>query len=479
MSIWAAITVLLAADAVGDGHRPAPAPLQLADLQVTIGKSIVVDYPTDVARISTSDPTVADAVPATLREFLVHGKGHGSATIVVWAKNGQRTLYNVVVEHNTEPIRQLLKDTFPQEQIDVKSARDEVTLVGRVSSKEVADRAVAVATPLAKTVVNSLQIAAPPVSKQIVLRVKFAELNRSVGKSFAVNLVPLGALNTYGRITTGQFSPPALAFDEGGPKVTISDALNIFMFRPDLELMAFVRVLQQQGVLQILAEPNLVTTPGKEASFLAGGEFPVPVIQGGANVGAVTIMFREFGVRLTFNPQITEHGTIKMYVKPEVSTIDVANAVTVSGFTIPALSTRRVETNIELAEGQSFVIGGLIDDRVTANMARIPGLGDIPILGQIFRSKAENKTKTELIVLVSPEIANPIPAGSPLPDLGFPKTFLPAAVPAGPTRGDASTSKKKPVRAGASKTGWPEKDRLQVSAKDSGVSAAAIATGGR
>jgi pilus assembly protein CpaC len=210
-----------------------------------------------------------------------------------------------------------------------------VTLNGRVSSKEVADRAIAVATPLAKTLVNSMQIAAPPVPKQIILRVKFAELNRNVGKSFAVNLVPLGALNTYGRITTGQFSPPQLAFDNDGPKVSISDALNIFAFRPDLELMAFVRAMQNEGLLQILAEPNLVTIPGKEASFLAGGEFPVPVVQGGANVGAVTIMFREFGVRLTFNPQITANGTIRMYVKPEVSTIDVANSVTISGFTIP------------------------------------------------------------------------------------------------------------------------------------------------
>lgn len=470
MMAWSAIVLVLAAEAAGDGHRPAPAPLQVADLKVTVGKSTIVDYPADVARISTSDPAVADAVPATLREFLVHGKSHGSATIIVWARNGQRTLYNVTVEHNIDPIRQLLRDTFPQEKIEVQSARDEVTLTGRVSSKEVADRAIAVATPLAKTVVNSMQIAAPPVSKQIILRVKFAELNRSVGKSFAVNLVPLGALNTYGRITTGQFSAPQLTIDNDGPKVSISDALNIFAFRPDLELMAFVRALQNEGLLQILAEPNLVTIPGKEASFLAGGEFPVPVVQGGANVGAVTIMFREFGVRLTFNPQLTENGTIRMYVKPEVSTIDVANSVTISGFTIPALSTRRVETNIELAQGQSFVIGGLIDDRVTENLAKIPALGDIPILGQIFRSRATSKTKTELIVLVSPEVANPIDPGAPLPDLPFPKPFLPAAMSKEPAKGKSGKAMAAPPK-------WPDKDRLRISAEDSGLSAAASNSG--
>ena len=139
--------------------------------------------------------------------------------------------------------------------------------------------------------------------------------------------------------------------------------------------------MQIEGVLQILAEPNLVTTNGKEASFLVGGEFPVPVLQGGGNAGAVTIQFREFGIRLTFNPVVTENGTIKMYVKPEVSTIDLANAVTVSGFLIPALATRRMETNVELGPGQSFVIGGLIDDRVQDSMSKIPGLASIPLLG--------------------------------------------------------------------------------------------------
>jgi pilus assembly protein CpaC len=153
----------------------------------------------------------------------------------------------------------------------------------------------------------------------------------------------------------------------------LTDALNIFAFRPDLNLGAVVRALQQQGLLQILAEPNLVTSNGKEASFLVGGEFPIPVLQGGANAGAITIQFREFGIRLTFNPQMTEHGTLKMSVKPEVSTIDLANSVTVSGFTIPALATRRIESTIELGPGQSFVIGGLIDDRANETMARIPG----------------------------------------------------------------------------------------------------------
>jgi pilus assembly protein CpaC len=421
MTLFAA-AALLCAEVTG-AAAPASNRLAATDLKLTLGRSLVIDYPVDIARISTSDPAVADAVPATSREFLVHGKGYGVATIVVWSKSGLRSLYNVAVEPDVEPIRRLLRETFPSENIQVQAARDEVTLTGSVSSKEVFDRAALIAAPLAKAVVNNLQLAPPPAAPQIVLKVRFAELNRNVGTSFAVNLVGLG--NTIGRTTTGQFSAPNMQVDGGAPRVSISDALNIFAFRPDLDLMVFIRALQNEGVLQILAEPNLVTTPGKEASFVVGGEFPVPIVQGGANVGAVTIQFREFGVRLTFNPEITVRDTIKLYVRPEVSTLDFANAITLSGFTIPALATRRVETNIELARGQSFVIGGLIDDRVTENLSRIPGLANIPVLGTIFKSRAENRSKTELIVLVTPEIAAPIEAGQPAPSPNFPKAFLP------------------------------------------------------
>lgn len=386
---------------------PASTPLaaqsmNVVDLSMTIGKSLVIDYPVDIGRISTSNPEVVDAVPATAKEFLLHGKGHGSATVVVWAKTGARTMYNITVEHNLEPIRKLISETFPSEDIRVQSGRDSVSLVGKVSSKEVSDRAVAIATPLARTVVNNLQIAAQPIEQQIILHVKFAELNRSAGMQFGVNLFSTGAGNTFARTTTGQFSAPT-APTPGGT-FSLTDALNIFAFRPDLNLGAVIRALQNQDILQILAEPNLTTLNGKEASFLAGGEFPVPVLQGGANAGAVTIQFREYGIRLNFNPTITPNGTIRMYVKPEVSTIDLANGVSLSGFTIPALATRRMETNVELREGQSFVIAGLIDDRVTEQMSKLPGLASIPILGQIFKSRNDRKTKTELIVMVTPEI---------------------------------------------------------------------------
>ncbi len=398
----------------------------IEDLRVTVNKSLVIDYPADISRISTSNPEVVDAVPATSREFLLHGKGHGSATVVVWAKTGLRTMYNVTVEHNLDPIRRLLKDTFPNENIGLVAGRDSITLIGTVSSKEVADRALAIATPLAKTVVSNLALTTAPVAKQIILKVRFAELDRTVAQQFGVNFLSTGAGGNLGTVGTQQFGGARL--DNDG-KFTIGDALNIFAFRRDLNLGALVKALQAQGVLQILAEPNLVTTNGKEASFLVGGEFPVPVLQGGGNAGAVTIQFREFGIRLLFKPELTENNTIKLYVKPEVSTIDLANAVTFSGFTIPALATRRMETNIELGAGQSFVIAGLIDDRVTENFNKIPGLANIPILGTLFRSRSQNRSKSELVIIVTPEVVTPMNASDAKPEPAWLKEFLPQKTP--------------------------------------------------
>lgn len=389
------------------------------EIRLTVGKSIVIDYPTDISRISTSNPDIVDASPVTAREILIHGKSFGTVTLVVWSKSGQRNFYNITVEQNLEPLRKLLKETFPKEDIHVQSSRESLSLTGRISSKDVAERASALATPFAKTIVNNLQVIAGGAEKQILLRVKFAELDRTASTQFGVNLVSTGAANTVGGISTGQFPAPSLSTITGqaGSKTpetnsfTISQALNVFAFRNDLNLGAFIKALQSHNLLQILAEPNLVTTNGKEATFLVGGEFPIPVLQGGANSGAVTIQFREFGVRLSFNPTITPSNTISMHVKPEVSSLDLANGVSFNGFTIPALSTRRMETNIELGEGQSFVIGGLIDRRVTETVSKIPGLSNIPILGNLFKTKETDRNNTELIVLVTPEITLPLQPG--------------------------------------------------------------------
>jgi len=450
---WLPVLALALAAAVGAEDVRSQGPVE--QLKLNVGRSVVLDRQADVARISISNPEIVDAVAITTREILINAKSAGAATLVIWPKNGGRTMYAVTVERDLEPIRRLLKETFPGEAIDIRADRDSLVLVGSASNPGVAERAMALVAPLVKTVVNNLQVVPPGADKQIILRVKIAEIDRNVAKSFGINLLSTGAGNTPGRITTGQFpsgTPSVLTAQIPGSlggtttSFSLSDVLNIFAFRPDLNLGVLIKDLQAQGVLQILAEPNLVTTNGKEASFLVGGEFPVPVVQGGQNAGAITIVFREFGIRLTFLPQVTAHNTIKMHVKPEVSTIDLSNGVVFSGFTIPALATRRIETDIELGEGQSFVIAGLMDDRVTENLSQVPGLAHIPILGALFKSRSETKSKTELVVMVTPESIYPLLPADPKPMPTMLRDFLPnvaprASAPAKARRGENPAEK--------------------------------------
>jgi len=244
-----------------------------------------------------------------------------------------------------------------------------------------------------------------------------------------------GALNTPGVLTTGQFAPPGggstgISNAIGAPlsgfstSFQLTDFLNIFVFRPDLNLGLTIRALQQRNLLQILAEPNLLAQSGKEASFLAGGEFPVPIVQGGTGIQTVTVQFKEFGIRLKFTAVPQLDGTITLKVTPEVSTLDYANAVTLSGFVIPALTTRRADTEVELRDGQSFAIAGLIDNRLTEIMSKVPWLGDVPFLGKLFQSKGFRQNNTELLVTVTPQLVRPLEPGQMPPLPGFPASFL-------------------------------------------------------
>jgi len=425
--VMVALPVLVATALAGT-----PSNVDQQALEVVASKSLLLDFPADIERIATSNPDVVDLVVVSSREVLLNAKSPGVATVVIWTSDGGRGLYPVRVRPDLEAARQLLRATFPAESIEVEAERDTVALRGQVSSKQVAEQAVAMLSGLFKTVVNHLEVAPEPVPKQVLLRVRFAEVNRTALERLGLNLISTGALHTPGSITTGQFSPPVperLRGAIGAPvegttsEWTLSDALNVFAFRPDLNLSALIAALKEQRVLQILAEPNLVTIDGKEASFLVGGEFPIPTLQGGANAGAVTVQFREFGIRLSFEPRITPHGTIRMRVRPEVSTIDLANAVSFAGFVIPALSTRRMETEIELGQGQSFVIAGLIDDRARADLRRVPGLSQIPILGELFKSRERQQSKTELLVIVTPELVTPVDR-SEAPELVMPLKFL-------------------------------------------------------
>ena len=298
-------------------------------------------------------------------------------------------------------------------------SRAAIVLSGHVSTEDAAKRAGELASAYSPKVVNVLTFG-PVGAQEVLLQVKFAEVDRTALTQIGVNFLSTGAANNLGTVTTGQyggFGPQTLTTQNGtttSTGQTLNNVLNLFIFRPDINFGAVIEALETKNLLQILAEPNLIAVNGKKASFLAGGQFPFPIVQPGAGFTAVTISFKEFGVRLEFTPVITPNGNIHLTVAPEVSTLDFANALTISGFTVPALSTRKAETEFEVQDGQSFVIAGLMDNRVTDIYNKIPGLGDIPILGNFFRSKSLQKSNSELMVLctvrrVSPTTEPPQP----------------------------------------------------------------------
>ncbi len=417
------------------------------DLRLTAGKSVIMDYPSDVNTVNTSNPDVVDVTLRTTREILLSPKATGAATLIVWNRANQRTLYNINVEMNLESLRQLYKDSFPNENIQVHSSRDTITLTGTVSTKEVADKAGALAAAVSKTVLNNLMLPAPPAERQILLRVKFAELDRSKEVQYGVNLLAGPGGNPIsggtGQFSNGAFSgtvtiPPTAVgttttCTAGGCQsstsgnsgtFSITQALNLMALDPKLNLGAFIKALQQENVLQILAEPNIVTTNTKEANFLVGGEFPVPVVQGGATSGAITVQYKQWGVRLAFTPVITPIGTISMHLRQEVSALDYTNAAVLNGFTIPGLTSRTAESTVELGDGQSFVVAGLVNNQERNVLSKVPFISSIPILGNLFKSKDDFVTRTDLVMIVTPEITMPLGPNDPRPDLYMPKDFL-------------------------------------------------------
>lgn len=425
LSIVLSASILLAVQA------PSPAaPSTVRDLFVTVGKSVVVDSPVNIERVSVASGEVAEAVAATPRELVINGKAPGETSVIVWQQGGVRLLFNLRVRANTsriDALRREIAKELPGQDVTITQDGTSVFLKGTVNDLSDAERALALASTLGKPV-NLLRVKVPPTDPQILLKVKFADVDRGASTELGVNLFSTGALNTKGGLTTGQFPSVRQSSVTGSAEstsLTLADALNVFLFRPDLNLGATIKALESKRLLQILAEPNVLAINGKQASFLAGGEFPFPMLQGGgAGLGAVTIQFREFGVRINFLPTVTPRNTLRLQVTPEVSSLDYANGLTFQGFTIPGLSTRRVQTEVELQDGQSFAIGGLLDNRLTTSWSKIPGLGDIPFFGRLFRSRLENRGNTELLVLVTPELVRPIPSGKPLPQIEMPEEFL-------------------------------------------------------
>jgi pilus assembly protein CpaC len=441
------------------------------DLAVTVGMSLILDTPADLRRVSVANGDLAEALAVNPREVLINGKAPGETSVILWQQDGVRTMYDLTVRQNTARITAVqaqLKRGLPGQDVSLDFENDTVFLRGTVKDLSSAERAAGMAATLGK-VVNLLRVDVPAVEPQILLHVKFADVDRAATTSFGVNLLSTGAGNTIGQVTTGQFGPAVPNVQGSAVQFTLSDALNIFLFRKDLNLGTLIQALEASNLLQMLAEPNVLAINGKPASFVAGGEFPFPVVQGGSAAGAVTIQFREYGVRINFLPVVTPRGTIRLQVAPEVSSLDYANALHFQGYTIPALATRRVQTQVELESGQSFVIAGLLDNTITDSLNKIPGIGDIPLLGKLFQSRSRTRSNSELMILITPELVRPIPAGAALPEVRGPQEYLPGTAAAAPrTPGPEVTGA---VRRQSARKDMPLEELLEIEKQKSAAPA--------
>jgi pilus assembly protein CpaC len=368
------------------------------------GTSAVLVTSGEFNRISMADPDIAEAVVMSPTEVLINGRTLGTTTFVVWDINGTRRMYEVEVTADARALERHLTTLYPDQNIEVAARGNTLILSGRVNSAFVARRALELAAGTGAVVIDNLQTPAP---SQILLQVRFAEVSQTALRNLGNQVIDI--LNPHRLHESGNWRGTS---DSDG-------VVELSLINSDAHLRAVIRALEESGDFRSLAEPNLLALDGQEASFLAGGEFPFPTVQGAQSSNAVSIEWREFGVRLNFTPTITNIGNIHLAIAPEVSSLDFAGGLTISGFQMPTILSRRAETQIELREGQHLAIAGLLDRSIQENIRKLPYLGDIPILGALFRSSNERQEVTELLIIVSPRIIEPsdeplrIPTGEP------------------------------------------------------------------
>ena len=440
MTIWGfsrGIAFFVVATSLAMVAQGAPSPVDPSGgetVHVLVGKSIVINVQTPLTRVLSSNPDAVETIATSPTQVIVEGKAAGASSLILWDASGQAQVMDVVTDVDVAGLRNAVQRAYPEERLNIEADGGHLVLTGMASNAQIADTVGKMASVYSKDIVNSV-VVPPPHDRQVFLEVKFAEVDRTALSQLGVNFFSTGAGNTIGTTTTGQFGSfggqqindvfgggiPGLPF--AVKNFNINEVLNIFLFNPNTHLGTVIQALQSHDVLQILAEPNLMALSGQKATFLAGGEFPFPVVQPSQGYTSVTIQFKPFGVKLDFTGVIESDDTIRLHVNPEVSTLDFTNALVLSGFTVPAISTRRAETEIELKDGQSFGIAGLLDRRATSQMSKVPGIGDIPVLGQLFRSRSINKTNTELLVFVTPHVVDPIrtpPAAQAAPKMPVP-----------------------------------------------------------
>src|SRR5687768_15691167 len=381
-------------------------------VNVLVGQSRVINFDRPVGRFSVSNPEIAEAVLVTPDQVLVNGKAFGQVNFIAWEQTGGTFLvFDVYVRANLSLIDSQIRALFPKDDIRLSQANGSVVISGSVTNAATSAQVQSVVEAANFKVVNMLT---SPVSDatQVQLQVRVAEVNRTRLRDYGTSFLSQPPGGTHGYWNSGG-GPSSMAGAETSPLGSIIDtvlqpALNLFIFNRQINTGAMLRVLRQEGAFRELAEPNLIAMNGQQASFLAGGEFPVPVLQMGQNGSGVTIMWKEYGVRLNFKPTIIDEDHIRLELEPEVSVIDFSNGVRFNGFVVPALRTRRAKTGVELRDGQSFALAGLIDNNEVRTISKVPVVGDIPILGHLFRSKSFQKNETELMFIVTAQIVKPM-----------------------------------------------------------------------
>ena len=436
---------------------------EFEQIRVGSGKTHMIDAPSNIDRVSIASPEVAEAVPVSARTVMINGKTTGETSLILWLADGSRRQYDVTVgmpEARLNTARDQLEAEFG-DKVQIESDGQNIYLKGVVHDLYASQRAITLASAFGK-VVNLLNVEAPAQETQILLKVRFADVDRNKSQALGINFAGLPSGFPFAVRTGANSAPSASGSLTGGggsgssTTINLNDALNLLFIDPHLNLESTLQDLAAKAALQILAEPNVLALNGHVASFVSGGEFPYPTLQGGGSgIGQITIQFRQFGVQIKFLPNVTPRGTIRLHVTPEVSSLDYANALTVSGFTIPALTSRKVETDVELEDGQSFAIAGLLDQRTTDSWSRIPGLADIPLIGKLFQAKSSMKSNSELLIIITPQIV--APSTKPIAGPEFPGKFL---------DGKGVLTKNPPQTPGPDQTGppptKPRRDQLSM-----------------
>jgi pilus assembly protein CpaC len=388
-------------------------------LHLTVGRSLVLTSAAPLRRVYVGNPAVLQTYTSGADEVVLTAKTAGVSSMVLWDETGGDRLYSVSADVDPVALRVALGQAFPGSAIRADASEGKIELSGAVTSQADADAAMKMAAVYAKDVVNSLLVA-PVHGKQVQLKLRIVEVDRTKLDQLGINIFAGG--RTAVGTTTQQFSSGT---SSSGSSITVSDPMNIFLYSAKLNLGLTVQDLEQRQILQVLAEPTLTTLSGLPAEFLSGGEFPFPMVQGGVgNSTAISIQFRPYGVKVAFTPTVNADGSIRLKLAPEVSTLDYSNAVTISGFTIPALSTRRAETEVEIQDGQSFIVSGLLDHRTTEIMSKVPGISSVPILGELFRSKNFNHSVVELVIIVTATVVDPL-SSAPQTGVDEPKLVVP------------------------------------------------------